>query len=77
MFEVTVNSPDKRTNVEVTEDSTIAEILASQGINHTQAKASVMLDGTTLTNDALHQTLKDIGAFPGSTIAVCVKLQNA
>ena len=72
---ITVSSPDSRTEVNVTEDSTIAQILKDQGINF--AKASVMMDGTTLGNDSLSKSLKDLGAVNGSVIAVCVKLQNA
>lgn len=72
---ITVSSPDSRTELTVTEDATIAEILKEQKINF--AKASVMMDGTTLGNDALTKSLKELGAINGSVIAVCVKLQNA
>ena len=73
--QITVSSPDSRKEVTCTEDSTIAQILKEQGINF--AKASVMVDGTTLGNDSLSKSLKDLGAVNGSVIAVCVKLQNA
>ena len=72
---ITVSSPDSRTELSCTEDSTIAQILKDQGISF--AKASVMVDGTTLTGDALYKSLKDVGAVNSSVIAVCVKLQNA
>lgn len=72
---ITVSSPDKRAEVTVSEDTSIAQILKDQGINF--AKASIMVDGSTLGNDALSKSLKDLGAVNGSVIAVCVKLQNA
>ena len=72
---ITVAGPDTRTEVSANEDSTIATILQEQGINY--ANASVMIDGVTMAGDALSKTLKEAGVIAGSTIAVCVKLQNA
>ena len=72
---ITVAGPDTRTEVNANEDSTIAAILQEQGINY--ANASVMIDGVTLASDTLSKTLKEAGVIAGSTIAVCVKLQNA
>ena len=72
---ITISSPDRRTEVNVSEDTAIAQILKDQGINF--AKASVLVDGSTLGNDSLSKSLKDLGAVNGSVISVCVKLQNA
>lgn len=73
--DITVSSPDNRSEVTVSEDTTIAQILKDQNIDF--AKASVMVDGNTIAGDALMKSLKDLGAINGSVVAVCVKLRNA
>lgn len=72
---VTIATPDSRATVPTPTNVSIADLLANNNINH--SRASVMLDGTTLSNDQLNQTLQNLGAGSECTISVCVKLQNA
>lgn len=71
----TIATPDNRVTVPTTPDVTIADLLNSNSVNY--SRASVMLDGTTLSDTQMGQTLQALGAGSDCTISVCVKLQNA
>ena len=75
MTKVTLSTPDSRNAVMVEDDQSIKEILDDNGINY--SRASVMIDGMTLTADQLRKTLSDLGTVGDCIIATCVKMDNA
>ena len=57
---VTIATPDSRATVPAENDVTIADLLQNNDVNY--SRASVMLDGTTLTDAQMGQTLQALGA---------------
>lgn len=75
MIRVTIALPDDR-STEIMDDSlSVKEILNHKNANF--SRATVILDGCTLTPEAMNKPLRELGVQGDCTIAVCVKLDNA
>lgn len=72
---VTLATPDRRTNVVTENTVTLEDLLRQNNVNF--SRASVMLDGSAMSENNMRQTLNELNAGEACTISVCVKLANA
>ena len=75
MFSLTIASADSRNPDIVDDNITPKQALENAGINYT--RATVILDGCTMTPEKMNKSFHDLGIVGDATLAVCVKLDNA
>ena len=75
MFRLTIASADSRNTDIVDDNITPKQALENAGINYT--RATVILDGCTMTPEKMNKSFRDLGIAGDATLAVCVKLDNA
>lgn len=75
MVRITIALPDSRKTEIVESTKSVKEILTDAGANF--SRATVILDGCTMTPETMNKSLDDLGVTGDCTIAVCVKMDNA
>ena len=75
MIRLTIASTDNRNTDIIDEALTPKQALANANINYT--RATVILDGCTMTPEKMNKSFRDLGVQGDATLAVCVKLDNA